>query len=123
LTGGSASAVPASMLAAMRVAALSYVSVFTSDLTPAGLLCKLPNGGDSTPSANAREAVVFATASSQTRLKQGLEFLREASVNEPACGVIGKAGIILTVASFAVCRRRILTKDVVASQSYTRALE
>src|SRR6266550_2325346 len=73
--------------------------------------------------ANAREAVAFATASSQTRLKQGLEFLREAPVNEPACGVIGKAGIILTVSNFAVCRWRILTKHVVASQSYTRASE
>ena len=52
-----------------------------------------------------------------------LKLLRQTGVNETADGIVGEAGIILTVANFAVCHRRILIKYIVAPHSYARSFE
>ena len=39
-----------------------------------------------------------------------LELLRQARVPEPVRSIVSEAGIILTVANFAVCHRRILIR-------------
>src|SRR5207244_8235976 len=52
---------------------------------------------------------------------QALEFLCEASVNEPAGGIVSEAGITDSVSAFPECLRRILTENVIAPNSKDRA--
>src|SRR3984893_16895796 len=52
---------------------------------------------------------------------QALESLCEAPVNEPAGGIVSEAGITDSVSAFPECLRRILTENVIASNSNDRA--
>src|SRR5207244_10159685 len=63
LTFGSASTVPANMLAATRIVTLEYISVLTiKNYTREGVVCKLPKTRGGILFAKARRAVAGATA-------------------------------------------------------------
>jgi hypothetical protein len=68
---GSASTVPAKMLAAMTVVALEDIRVLTTNkFTPArGLSASYRNDDDGILSAKAKEAMAYATAPSHTNLE------------------------------------------------------
>src|SRR5207237_9634841 len=108
----------------MRVVALADISLFTNDTTPARALCKLPKRWTWTPCRKRERGGSFCHGlfADQTEIK-GLEFLREASVNEPAGGIVSEAGITDSVSAFPECLRRILTENVIAANGNDSAAQ
>jgi hypothetical protein len=113
LTGVSAS----KALAAIRIVTPAVITLFTPQNTPARSRCKSPD--------RTREGTVPSHVYPGFRGFRwiALEFLRQARVPEPVRSIVGEAGIILTVANFAVCRRRIPIGYVVASHSYACSIQ
>ena len=70
-----------------------------------------------------KELLAFALYFSRLPLERKLELLRQACVEKTIGGIVGKPWITDSVSTFTECFRRILIKDIVASNSDARALE
>src|SRR6266513_1260798 len=116
LTGVSASAA----LVATRTVTPAAITLFTTQNTPAGPALQIVK-----ESRTEREGMIPPTFTRDSNGFAGieLELLRQSRVPEPVGSIVSEAGIILTVAKFADCHRRIPVEYIIDPHRYDRPVE
>ncbi len=117
LTGVSAS----EALAAIRIVTPAAITLFTTQNTPARSRLQIVK--ESRTEHEKDRSLQRLPEIQKVSLESELELLRQARVPEPVRSIVSEAWITDSVSAFAEGLRRVLIKDIVASNSDARALE